>query len=300
VVDNRAFLDVLRSEIQRSHNIDYFDGTRVDNLQPLQQGMRLQFADDGTTQTLDVPLVVLADGALSEHAAKLGIAHAHHDYGQHALIANVRHTQDHNGCAFERFTEQGPMALLPLQKNGAGHRSALVWTHSNHDIAAALAEPDDMFLRKLQTGFGFRVGRFLRVGERVAFPLHLQFAKEQVRSSLVLMGNAAHYLHPVAGQGFNLTLRDCIELAQTLESAISDKLEIGNVSILQKYLKRRHLDQQLTAKLSHSFIEIFGSTHPLKQISRTVGLLSMNKMPAVSSLFFKQMMGQGAFGNVRS
>lgn len=300
VVDNGSLIRVLLDHVQGSDKLEYYTGTDVSDLSCLSDGMRFSVRRDNQSSVMEADLVVLADGALSRQAAKLGIAYENHNYGQHALIANVQHSKDHEGCAYERFTEQGPMALLPLNMLDGKHRSALVWTHADSHIEDALAKSDQAFLSELQSRLGYRVGRFQKVGQRVAYPLNLQFAKEQVRSSLVLMGNAAHYLHPVAGQGLNLTLRDCVALVKSLELGIKQTQPLGSLSVLQRYLNNRELDQKLTAGLSHSFIELFGSDHRFKQVSRTAGLLAMNKTPKLKSLFFQQMMGQGVFGGAGS
>src|SRR5690606_1629156 len=146
---------------------------------------------------------------------QLGIHRRVNPYQQVAVIANVTTANGHAGVAYERFTETGPLALLPL----SGQRSALVWTLAV-DVAEEVAQlPDEAFLERLQAAFGFRMGALLRVGERASYPLNLIEAEEQVRSNLVVLGNAAHSLHPIAGQGFNLSLRDAMALADQLQRA---------------------------------------------------------------------------------
>ena len=178
----------------------------VTRLEALGDGYRLHLNDD---TSLDCDLAVLADGGRSGLREQLGIAVRHTPYDQCALIANVTPAEPHGGQAFERFTEQGPLALLPLSDN----RCALVWTRPPVDAERLHQLPERAFLGELQQAFGYRLGSLRQVGARHLYPLALVEAREQVRPHLVLLGNAAHSLHPVAGQGFNLSLRDAQTLA---------------------------------------------------------------------------------------
>src|SRR5690606_25593390 len=186
----------------------------------------------GGTCQLESDLLVIADGGRSGLLDQLGIHRRVNPYQQVAVIANVTTANGHAGVAYERFTETGPLALLPL----SGQRSALVWTLAV-DVAEEVAQlPDEAFLERLQAAFGFRMGALLRVGERASYPLNLIEAEEQVRSNLVVLGNAAHSLHPIAGQGFNLSLRDAMALADQLQRAGREGHHPGSLSVLQRYL----------------------------------------------------------------
>ncbi len=169
---------------------------------------------EGQPLTLKANLVVLADGGRSGIKQQLGIADAIHDYEQTAIIANVRMSKAHQGWAYERFAADGPMALLPL----AGRDMALIWTRTNQEAETDTSLDDQAFLQAIQKSFGSRAGRFQKVGERFAYPLKKVRSKEQVRRNLVLLGNTAHYLHPVAGQGYNLAIRGVMSLADALTS----------------------------------------------------------------------------------
>src|SRR5690606_1164705 len=180
---------------------------------------------------------------------QLGIAEIEKEYRQNAVIANVRHQQSHGETAFERFTHHGPLAFLPLG-GPQGRTSAVVWTWPTEQADAALAMSDMEFLARLQSKFGYRLGRLQQVGERQSYALRLCLAREQVRSGIVLMGNAAHFLHPVAGQGYNLALRDGLRLAEVLQSAAGN---LGDLEILQEYERRQLSDQRNTVRLSDGF-----------------------------------------------
>lgn len=260
----------------------------VTHLQPLEDGYRLTLGDE--TQ-LDCDLAVLADGGRSGLREQLGIGVRKRPYQQSALIANITTSEAHNGMAFERFTDEGPMALLPLPEN----RCALVWTRLGMD-AQRLAELDERsFLAELQGVFGYRLGTLRQVGARHLYPLSLVEAEEQVRAHLVVLGNAAHSLHPIAGQGFNLSLRDAQALAETL---LASTAPLGDLSTLQAYQERQRLDQQLTVGFSDQVTRLFGNAQPLVALGRNIGLLGLDLLPPAKRWFARQAMGLGTRSDV--
>ncbi|MDG6403801.1 FAD-dependent monooxygenase, partial [Pseudomonas quasicaspiana] len=222
---------------------------------------------------------------------QLGIGVRQRPYNQSALIANITPSEAHCGQAFERFTDEGPMALLPLPEN----RCALVWTRKGSDTQRLLELDDRSFLNELQSVFGYRLGTLEQVGVRHVYPLNLIEAEEQVRSHLVVLGNAAHSLHPIAGQGFNLSLRDAHALAQTLLA--SDTLP-GDLPTLQLYREQQRLDQQLTVGFSDQVTRLFGSNEPLIAAGRNIGLLGLDLLPPAKRWFARQAMGLGTRPNV--
>jgi 2-octaprenyl-6-methoxyphenol hydroxylase len=255
----------------------------VKKMHAIADGYRL-LLDDETE--IDCDLAVLADGGRSSLREQLGINVRQQPYDQSALIANISPSEAHCGQAFERFTEQGPMALLPLPEN----RCALVWTRTGSDTQR-LAELDERsFLSELQDVFGYRLGTLRQVGARHVYPLSLIEAEEQVRSHLVVLGNAAHSLHPIAGQGFNLSLRDAHALAQTLLS--SDALP-GDLATLQAYREKQRRDQQLTVGFSDQVTRLFSNDQPLIAASRNLGLLGLDLLPPAKRWFARQAMGLG-------
>jgi len=260
----------------------------VTHLQPLEDGYRLTLGDE--TQ-LDCDLAVLADGGRSGLREQLGIGVRKRPYRQSALIANITTSEAHNGMAFERFTDEGPMALLPLPEN----RCALVWTRLGMD-AQRLAELDERsFLAELQGVFGYRLGTLRQVGARHLYPLSLVEAEEQVRAHLVVLGNAAHSLHPIAGQGFNLSLRDAQALAEAL---LASTAPLGDLGTLQAYQERQRLDQQLTVGFSDQVTRLFGNAQPLVALGRNIGLLGLDLLPPAKRWFARQAMGLGTRSDV--
>lgn len=293
VVGNTGFGRVLLEQVQGGEQINLIGDAAVESIKPVKGGVQIFYTDTRGEHVLFSGLVIIADGADSRLRAGLGIQVTEKAYGQHALIANVETDQANDGRAYERFTEQGPLALLPLKGDSGVGKFALVWTRPSELVDQFLDMSDDEFLQQLHCFFGYRQGRFLRVGQRVSYPLKLMMAQEQVRTGIVLMGNAAHFLHPVAGQGFNLALRDCVQLTAILGQALRNGDEIGSLSVLQRYVAEQEQDQWLTTFISHSFNQLFSTDRFSSQVLRTGGLLSLELLPVAKQMFFKQMMGQG-------
>ncbi|MFJ3482546.1 2-octaprenyl-6-methoxyphenyl hydroxylase [Pseudomonas sp. NPDC090202] len=260
----------------------------VKHMQALSDGYRLTLSDE--TQ-IECDLAVLADGGRSNLREQLGIGVRSTPYDQSALIANITPGEAHCGQAFERFTDDGPMALLPLPEN----RCALVWTRTGDEVQRLLALDDRSFLRELQDVFGYRLGALKQVGVRHTYPLSLIEAEEQVRSHLVVLGNAAHSLHPIAGQGFNLSLRDAASLAEAL---LASDATPGDLATLQAYRERQRLDQQLTVGFSDQVTRLFGSQQPVITAGRNLGLLGLDLLPSAKRWFARQAMGLGTRADV--
>ena len=255
----------------------------VEQMQAVAAGYRLTLT---TGQVLDCDLAVLADGGRSALREQLGIAIKTTPYDQSALIANVTPGKPHGGQAFERFTDDGPMALLPLQDN----RCALVWTRPEEGAARLAALPEAAFLDELQQAFGYRLGAFQQVGARHLYPLMLIEAEEQVRSGLVVLGNAAHSLHPIAGQGYNLSLRDTEALAAAL---LSSSAKLGDIGVLQAYHRQQRTDQWLTVGFSDRLTRLFAGSALLSVAGRNLGLLGLDLLPPAKAWFARQAMGLG-------
>jgi len=254
--------------------------------------------DEGAgLHTLQARLLVVADGVNSPLCQHLGVATQEVDYHQQALVTTVGLQRDHGGVAFERFTDSGPMALLPLPRREGIHRAALVWTCEQDDWERLAGLPESEFIRHLQRAFGWRAGRIVRAGQVQGYPLKLSLAREQVRRGLALVGNCAHFLHPVAGQGFNLTLRDCDGLARTIGRAMAaqptdfGQSGPGELDLLQAYWRERQHDQQLTIGFSDRIPPLFASRNLLLGGLRQAGLLGLALAPALRAGFARQAAG---------
>ncbi|MDA8786334.1 2-octaprenyl-6-methoxyphenyl hydroxylase [Porticoccaceae bacterium] len=288
VVENQWLGSVLLNQLAET-DIQLLGSAGVETIVPLAAGMRLGVQQsDQDLQTIDAKLVVIADGAGSSTSKKLGIQSQSSTYGQTGIIANISLEKPHGGVAYERFTDQGPMALLPLTDFKGRPRSALVWTQPSEMAESLMAADEQSFLEQLQTRFGYRLGRFKQLGERVAYPLALTTATEQVRRHLVVMGNAAHSLHPVAGQGFNLSLRDAATLANSLAQAGE---AIGDLAALQQYQQQQAADQRNTVLFSDSLPKLFGLSSSVIALGRNSGLLAMDLIPSLRNSFAQFGMG---------
>ena len=251
--------------------------------------IHLENISDSSRQqkSIQAQLIIIADGTHSSTAKLLGIESHAETYGQHALIANVTTELPNEGVAYERFTRQGPLALLPLDT----HTSALVWTHDSKNIQTFLEMEERAFCAALEEAFGERLGRITRSGKRNAYPLQLVRAKEQFRPGVVLLGNAAHSLHPVAGQGFNLALRGVASCLEMLKTAGHANNNIGELSHLKQFVDGLAHDQAKTIAFSDQVVKLFGHRSSLVSLGRDVGLVALDNLPMLKALFASQAMG---------
>ena len=238
---------------------------------------------------LNADLVVMADGGRSDLAKQLGIEQQKQSYNTHALVTSVRIDRSHEHWAYERFTEAGPIALLPLGND----EFAVVWTLANDVIDEYLAADEATLIARLQKAFGYRAGRIIAMGDRASYPLVLVKAQEQIRPHVVLLGNAAHSLHPVAGQGFNLALRDAAALAEQVNQAYAEKQQVGQWSMVQRYYQQQKTDQRNTILGSDLLPRLFSQKNKALRCSRDAGLLGLALSPTVRKLFARQAMGLG-------
>lgn len=254
----------------------------------------VQLESEGQNTGIRARLLVVADGAGSPLSARLGIGVREERYGQDALIANIGHRRPHRGIAYERFSDNGPMAMLPLVDDlVAGSRSALVWVRKAAETERLLQLDEQAFLGELQRAFGYRLGRLERVGSRQSYPLRLVRSAEQARHRLVVLGNAAHALHPVAGQGFNLSVRDASVLAQRLLAARQAGQDIGAIRLLQSFHDDRLIDQERTIVASDLLPRVFANGWLPVAAGRDAALVGLQLLPALRSGFVRYATGLG-------
>ena len=297
VVENRWLGSVLMNRL-KDEAIEICGNTQIDTLKPRSNGIdiSMKVGAKSSQEELNVrtDLIIIADGADSTTAHKLGINSRRSAYGQTAIIANIQLNQRHQGVAYERFTDQGPMALLPLPDYKGQYRSALVWAQPEETASQLVEATDEDFLRSLQQRFGHRLGTFKQVGQRTAYSLVLTLASEQVRRNVVVMGNAAHSLHPVAGQGFNLSLRDAAALAEKLSEARIQQKSIGSLETLECYYQQQRIDQRNTVVFSDSLTKFFAGPSNIAAMGRNSGLLALDLFPQLRHRFIKFGMGMTA------
>jgi 2-octaprenyl-6-methoxyphenol hydroxylase len=291
VVENRELGMVLNSSMSADSGIDLFCPASIVAIKPTAEGMDLIVKCGSMEHPVSASLVLLADGGRSPICEQLGIGQNVQDYNQHALIANIGIEKAHENIAYERFTDTGPLAVLPLKSIGAQHRASLVWTLSAQQSAEYMAMATDELLEKLQQRFGNRLGKLQQLGEKFSYPLRLSVAREQLRPGLVLLGNVAHALHPVAGQGLNLALRDTAKLVETLCAAAAAGAGLGSMDVLQQYLCKQERDQERTIMFTDTITRLFSSNKPGNILARKFGLIALELLPSIKRGFTERAMG---------
>ncbi|HEV2703485.1 MAG TPA: 2-octaprenyl-6-methoxyphenyl hydroxylase [Steroidobacteraceae bacterium] len=286
VVPNRVLGDALWTHI-RGNNAISVRMPATATLHSDASGVTLELSGQGAApgETLRARLAVAADGAHSLVRRAAGITATEADYGQFGIVANVATDAPHDGTAYERFTAAGPLALLPLRDG----TYTLVWARTPAAATQTLAASDREFLDLIQQHFGWRVGRFVRAGRRASYPLKLTRADESVAQRTVLIGNAAQSLHPVAGQGFNLALRDVAALAELLAEAGDP----GAPELLERFAQGRALDRRGVTRFTDGLIRLFGDARPPVRLVRDAGLLLFDLLPPAKRALARVSLGFG-------
>lgn len=287
VVLGRDLGQALWQRLAQVDNLTVFCPAQLTGLRMEADAACATVQQNGQSRELRTTLVVAADGGKSSVRDWLGIRADSHDYGQTAIIANVTPDKPLLHTAFERFTEHGPIAVLPIDQG----RYGVVWAHPHHAVGEVMGLTDAQFLARLQGEFGYRLGRLVKVGQRHAYPLHLLYAKEQVRPRLALIGNAAHTLHPIAGQGFNLGIRDVAALAEVIAHTLRDGGDIGALSVLQHYAQWREQDHARMIGFTNGLVRLFSSSHPALAAARGLGLSALQISPQLQRLLNRHAMG---------
>jgi 2-octaprenyl-6-methoxyphenol hydroxylase len=286
VVPNRVIGSALSEFLSRHKHIALLAPATVERVQTQAEWLLADLESEGI-ESLKTRLLVAADGAQSKIREQLGI-HAHvWDYGQSAVICNISVERPLPHTAFERFTGNGPMALLPLGED----RYALIWTVAKERAAEILGLDDTGFLDAVSGAFDGRLGRFIKVGKRQAYPLSLVRADTQLQGRVVIVGNAAHSLHPIAGQGFNLSLRDIATLADTMADIVAAGGDPGDERELAAYVRSRRRDQLGTTLFTDFLTRVFGNPLTAVGVARNLGLLGLDLFPSVRHLLARHNMG---------
>ena len=288
VVINRVLGKVLKDSLAKQENVDFICPAKIGKLSRTEDHVLIRVESDTGDSELTCKLVVAADGANSSVRDMLGISASRVDYGQWAVIGNLLPEIPPDNRAFERFTESGPIAVLPI----ADERAAFVWMQSPEQARERLEMPDELFTTRLQEAFGYRLGRFSRVGKRAAYPLALSQTNGLISPRGVVVGNAAHGLHPVAAQGFNLGLRDIAALCDCIADVLDDgERDPGRMSVLESYAEWRRADQRKLVRFTDGIVRLFRDDRPPVRALRDIGMIGFDLVPGVRRLFAKHTMG---------
>jgi 2-octaprenyl-6-methoxyphenol hydroxylase len=287
VAEARVLGLALLTRLQQLPDVTWLCPATLENVAFHSDTAIARIRHDGKTLDLRARLVVAADGADSAVRASAGIDFERTEYGQSAVVTTVTAGLPHHNTAYERFTETGPLALLPMS-NG---RMASVWSTGTENAEALLGVSDEEYLARLQERFGDRLGTLTRLGKRRAYPLMLTRVKEHVRPRLALIGNAAHTVHPVAGQGFNLGLRDVAALAEVLVAAKREGRDLGDLEILKRYADWRVRDNKVISTFTNSLIRTFSNDFPPLAVARNLGLLAVDLIPPLKRRLLRATSG---------
>ncbi|MDM1492217.1 2-octaprenyl-6-methoxyphenyl hydroxylase [Acinetobacter indicus] len=289
VIENAWLGRVLLTQVRAEPLIELIDGVKVTSLTQDADLAYLEAQRGSEVLKLQSKLVIAADGRDSFCRKALGIGVDEHDYDQVAIVTTVQTSKPHNHVGFERFSPLGPLALLPLPGE---YRRSVVWPVKKGTEHEWLGEDNDQhFLNALQQTYGDRAGKFQKTGRRFSFPLSQVLAEKQAVGRVVLMGNAAHTIHPVAGQGFNLCMRDAYVLVRYLKEQLAQQADLGDAAMLQDYEKSRLTDQQRVIKFCDSVVRGFSNQNPVLKLLRNTGLIAFDTIPGIKPLVANYAMG---------
>jgi len=288
VIENRVMGEVLQTRLQTMQQLDMLMPATVSDLSETAEAVTITVDCGAESIEMQTSLLVAADGAMSTVRNLAGIAHRKSDYQQSAVIANVSVEKNHQSVAYERFTSSGPLAFLPMTEDeNSKPRCSVVWTINREDQDSVMALDDEAFLQQLQQRFGFRLGRLLKTGVRNIYPLALTESERLVKDRVVVIGNAAHGLHPVSGQGFNLALRDVALLAEKIQrQGVADPQ-----SWLDDYAAARQKDMNRVFRFTDTLVKVFSNNFMPLAHARAAGLMMVDCLPSLRHLLARQSMG---------
>ncbi len=285
MVEDRYLRPLLQGHLQDHDQTIYLDQAQVIGQDTGPTSTELSLKGDQTT--VKAKLVVAADGRRSTFAANAGIAYTGWDYAQTSLVCALRHEKPHEGVAYQHFMPTGPLAILPLTKN----RASIVWTETTENAKTIMSLDDKAYLDVLRPRFGNFLGDITIAGKRFAFPLELSIAQSLIADRLALVGDAAHGMHPIAGQGLNAGLRDIAALTQVIHEAKQRGEDFGSTAVLNRYQEWRRFDATALPLALDGFNRLFSNHNRLLQDIRALGIGIVNGLPNLKRLLMRQASG---------
>lgn len=285
---NRHMGTILGQRLTADERITLISPARVEAVEQGSDCIRVTAATADGERRLSGRLLIAADGADSPTRRLTGLTVHRNDYGQSAVIATVTPTRHHRGWAFERFTRTGPLAMLPIAEG----RCAVVWSLPPHQAEAYCDGEESAFLTGLQRAFGYRLGPLRESRQRALYPLVERYAPTPYAGRVLLLGNAAHTLHPVAGQGLNLALRDAATLAELVVTSHAGGGDPGAETLLKAYVRRRSEDLWRTRAFTNTLVRGFAPDHPLLRLARSAGLAALQRCPTVRRVLLRTGAGR--------
>jgi 2-octaprenyl-6-methoxyphenol hydroxylase len=287
VVVARSLGQALHKQMSTFENVNLICPAELKHFQQTDIGMNLEIAHSDHVETMSAGLLVGADGSRSLVRRLAEINTKENDFKQTAIVANVTTQKPNNATAYERFTKHGPVALLPIDKN----RSVLVFTVDKDNANYYLNMSDKEYIKVIEAEFGRRLGKIEQVGQRRSYPILFIEAVEQFQEQLILLGNAAHSIHPNAAQGFNLGLRDVAGLAECIFTGIEKGQATDDISILESYISLRAADQQRVMQFTNRLANSFYNDLPLLSSARNMAMLLLDLIPDLKTSFVEKTMG---------
>ena len=282
MVENRLLIDALVKRAE-AEGVE-LNAVAVSSYDSNPDGTRVTLSDG---RVIDASLLIAADGAKSKLRERAGIATHGWDYDQSGIVVTVGHERDHHGRAEEHFLPAGPFAILPLR----GNRSSLVWTESRSEAARIVNLPDNEFQAELETRFGLHLGEVKALDKPRAFPLGYFVARSFTAERLALVGDAAHVIHPIAGQGLNMGLKDAAALAEVIVDAARLGIDPGQADVLERYQRWRRFDTVAMGVATNSLNMLFSNKSTLLRTVRDIGLGLVDRVPPLKSAFIRQAAG---------
>jgi 2-octaprenylphenol hydroxylase len=288
IVENAVLVSTLTEHLQQQSNVEIFCPANIVDYQLQEDAIKLTLDNQSV---LSAQLLIAADGANSAVRGHFQFATKQWDYGQHAIVTTITTENSNQLTAWQRFMPTGPLAFLPLNNVGDGHSCSIVWSQDSKEAERLMALEDKQFCKELSRASEYCLGEVLKIQTRYIIPLRQSHATDYVMPRVALIGDAAHSIHPLAGQGANLGFSDAQVLAQEIAKAYARDVDLGDLTILKRYQRRRKPENLATMATMEGFKRLFGSHNSTLRLLRNYGLSAINGLGAIKNKLIKQAMG---------